>query len=142
MDPFTLGAVWALIVVVLVNIVQSRKKASPSKPPKAVEESAPSPDHRLVKTWIEQYSSTVVAGWRAKCSCGVVCYATNTKEHKSYGSEGSAVDAFELHAKNFSRVNGNPVSDKLKELQQKLDEQQANCFCKDVSSVELIPLKD
>lgn len=142
MDPFTLGAVWALIGVVLANIVLNRKKAAPSKPPKAVEESASSPDHRLVKTWIEQYSTTVVPGWRAKCSCGAVCYANNSKPGKTYGSETNAVEAFESHAQNFARANGNPISDKIKELQQKLDEQQANCFCKDVSSVELIPLKD
>lgn len=153
MDPITAGAIWAILALVTINLFRKPQtaKALPAPAPKALEP-VTSPDHQLVKTWIQKDGvDGVVHGWRAKCSCGAISYATNSKEaayvngrrvNGSYGSEGNAIDGFERHAKNFNRVNGNPYKEQLEALKKELDAQRAACFCKDVSHVELLPLKD
>lgn len=146
MDPITQIALWSILALTLINFFRrpTSAKALPAPASKAVSTSSPS--HQLVKTYIEKEGDGVIRGWRAKCSCGATNYATNAtlavgNKRATYGTEESAIDAHELHAKNFNRVNGNVWKDRHDELLRELEAQRAGCFCKDVSTVELLPLK-
>lgn len=140
MDPFMMTALYLVLGLSIFNLFRKPKVAAPAK---AIEPVASS-DHQLVKTWIEMSSYSIVAGWRAKCSCGAVCYSTNSKEGKSYGSETNVVEAFQRHAKLFAQANGteNPLKAEVESLKAQLEAQSAACFCKDVSTVQLLPMKD
>ncbi len=140
---------WLFAVTILVNLIGfailGRKvKALPAVPqPKAI---SPAHEHKLVKTWIDTEGEEVLAGWRAKCSCGATSYATNavarsTGKGAVYGSESNVIAAFENHAKNFNRANGNPYKEKLDALQKEFDEAQEKCYCKETHSVQLVPMK-
>ena len=108
---------------------------------------APTPEeHRLVKTWIQMDSMDTLDGWRAKCSCGTVSHANGlvaaTRGNGgSLGSEQSAIEKFERHAANFRRANGDHEKIKYAKLQKEFDEYKKSCYCKDVTSIELVPLK-
>ena len=148
MDPITTAAIWVILTLVFINLFRRPRAASaiaPATTPKALSGVA-SPEHRLLKTYIEKEGDGVIRGWRAKCSCGATNYATNAtnavgNKRATFGTEESAIDAHEGHAKNFNRVNGNPLSAKLEDLQKELDDYKKACFCHDVSTVKLLPLK-
>lgn len=148
MDPITTVAIWAILALVTANLFRRPKaakataKALPAPAPTALDT-----EHRLVKTYIEMYGDGVMRGWRAKCSCGAISYATNatletSSKRATYGTETNVIEAYEKHAENFKRANGNPYKDQIEALKKELDAQRAACFCKDVSHVELLPLKD
>lgn len=147
MDPITTTVLWAILALTVVNLFRKPKaaKALPAPAPKALSP-VTSPEHLLVRTYIEKEGDGVIRGWRAKCSCGALNYATNATQatgnkRATFGTEENAIDRFEEHAKAFNRVNGNPYKAELEKLRKDLADQQANCFCKDVSTVELLPLK-
>lgn len=141
-----------LIILIAINIFgfiySGRKvyKALPTAPqPKALT-AEPVTTHVLLKTWIEKDGDGVIAGFRAKCSCGAIMYATDATRRTStkvatYGSEDNVVNHFESHAKNFNRANGNVWKEKHDELQRKFDEAQESCYCKETQTVALLPLR-
>lgn len=107
----------------------------------------PSPEgHLLVKTWTEAANGVRPAGWRWKCSCGVTGSANNITNPSvgkpgSLGSENNAIERFEAHAEGYKRVNGNEWKDRHDALQAKFDEAQEKCYCKDIHTVKLLPMK-
>lgn len=149
MDPLTQIVLWSILILTTINLFKRPMSVqalpSPSTPSKEIGSSGSG--HTLVKTWIEKGGDGVIRGWRAKCSCGAVSYATDATHAKpnkvaTFGTEDNAIAHFESHAKNFNRVNGNVWKDKHDALLRELEDQKASCFCKDVSSVQLLPMKD
>lgn len=138
-----------LIVLILINIfgfIYSGRKVYNALPKAPQSKAITTSDHHLVKTWIEADSTTAVSGWRAKCSCGALQYATNAKSTTydkagSYGSEINVIEAFERHAKAYARVNGNPDMEKLSAVQKEFDEYKEKCYCKETQTVALLPLR-
>lgn len=141
-----------LIVLIVINIfgfIYSGRKANKALPqapqPKAITPE-PASAHMLMKTWIEMDGDGVIAGWRAKCSCGAISYATDATKRTStknatLGTEENVIKHFESHAKNFNRVNGNVWKDRHDELQRKFDDAQEKCYCKETQTVALLPLR-
>lgn len=103
-------------------------------------------EHLLIKTWTEAANGVRPAGWRWKCSCGVMGSANNItnptgSKPGSLGSESNAIERFETHAEGYKRVNGNEWKDKHDALQARFDEAQEKCYCKDIHTVKLLPMK-
>lgn len=145
---------WLLAVLVLVNLIgflalgrKVKKVALPAGvQPKALTPE-PADEHKLLKTWIEANGDGVIRGWRARCSCGATNYATNAtlatnNKRATFGTEANAIEAHMAHANNFNVANGNKWKDRHDALQAKFDESQEKCYCKEISPVQLIALRD
>lgn len=143
-----------LIIINISGLLYARKvfhtlgsKAIESKPPAKALTVKPVEDHKLLETWIETDGDGVIRGWRSRCSCGAVNYATNATlatdtKRATYGTEANVIEAHMTHAKNFKLANGNEWKDRHDELQKKFDEAQEKCYCKEISPVQLIALRD
>lgn len=135
----------AILMLGGFGLILKKVRPASQAQPKVLKAPAPE-EHKLVKTWIQIDSMDTLDGWRAKCSCGTVSPASGLKsatryENGSLGSEQSAIQKFEVHAKNFRRANGNAHKVEYDKLKAEFDEYKKSCYCKDVSSVELVPLK-
>lgn len=96
--------------------------------------------HSLVKTWLGNAgdSTGAIAGWRWKCSCGVIGSCSNATK-TTLGTETNAVALFGIHRKLYKEANGNEWKDKHDALLARFEDYKKKCYCKD-SNNDLILL--